>query len=121
MKKILPYGIIIMIIITRIAMTMQKRSKQREAIIKVLRSTSAHPSAEWIYAKVKKEIPNVGLATVYRNLRLLKERVKSLKCTHPMIQLVLTVTLTYIIISIVTDVEKSWTWMNPSIPQLRPG
>ena len=62
-----------MIIITKISMAVQKKSKQREAIVKVLKSTSAHPSAEWIYEKVKKEIPNIGLATVYRNLRLLKE------------------------------------------------
>ena len=52
---------------------MLKRSKQREAIVRVLRSTSSHPTAEWIYEEVKKEIPNIGLATVYRNLRLLKE------------------------------------------------
>jgi len=52
---------------------MNKRSKQRDAIVRVLRSTSTHPSAEWIYEQVKKEIPNIGLATVYRNLRILKE------------------------------------------------
>ena len=73
MTKYLAYDILIMIIITRLTMTMQKKSKQREAIIKVLRSTSTHPSAEWIYEKVKKEIPSIGLATVYRNIRLLKE------------------------------------------------
>ena len=52
---------------------MIKKSKQREAIIRVLRSTRSHPSAVWIYEEVKKEIPNVALATVYRNLRILKD------------------------------------------------
>jgi Fur family peroxide stress response transcriptional regulator len=52
---------------------MIKRSKQKEAILKVLRSTSSHPDADWIYDQVRKEIPNVSLATIYRNLRLLKE------------------------------------------------
>ena len=52
---------------------MIKKSKQREAIIRVLRSTTSHPSAVWIYEEVKKEIPNVALATVYRNLRMLKQ------------------------------------------------
>lgn len=52
---------------------MIKKSRQREAILKVLKNTSSHPSAEWIYEQVKKEIPNVGLATIYRNLRLLRE------------------------------------------------
>jgi Fur family transcriptional regulator, peroxide stress response regulator len=52
---------------------MSKRSKQREAIIRILKNTASHPSAEWIYEQVKKEIPDIGLATVYRNLRLLKK------------------------------------------------
>ncbi len=52
---------------------MKKKSKQRDAIIRALKNTTSHPGAEWIYQRVKKEIPNIGLATVYRNLRLLKE------------------------------------------------
>lgn len=47
-------------------------SKQRETILKVLRSTRSHPSVNWIYENVKKEIPDVGLATVYRNLKQLE-------------------------------------------------
>lgn len=50
-----------------------KRSKQREAIIRVLKGTKSHPSADWIYEHVKQEIPDIGVATVYRNLRILKE------------------------------------------------
>jgi Fur family transcriptional regulator, peroxide stress response regulator len=52
---------------------MNKKSKQREAIIRVLRGMTSHPSAGLIYEQVKKEIPNIGLATVYRNLRILKQ------------------------------------------------
>jgi Fur family peroxide stress response transcriptional regulator len=52
---------------------MVKKSKQREAILKVLKNTASHPSAEWIFEQVKKEIPDIGLATVYRNLRMLKK------------------------------------------------
>ena len=51
-----------------------RRSRQREAIIRVLSGTTSHPTAEWVYEEVKKEIPNVSLGTVYRNLKLLKER-----------------------------------------------
>lgn len=47
-------------------------SKQRETILKVLRSTRSHPSVNWIYENVKKEIPDVSLATVYRNLKQLE-------------------------------------------------
>ena len=52
---------------------MIKRSKQKETILRILRSTSSHPSADWVYDQVRREIPNVSLATIYRNLRLLKE------------------------------------------------
>lgn len=49
---------------------MQKRSHKRDAIYEVLCSTKAHPSAEWIYSQVKQDIPDLSLATVYRNLKL---------------------------------------------------
>ena len=50
-----------------------RKSKQREAVLRVLRSTTSHPTADWIYDQVRKEIPNISLGTVYRNLKLLKE------------------------------------------------
>jgi len=52
---------------------MSRKSKQREAIIRVLRGTHSHPTADWIYEEVRKEIPNISLGTVYRNLKLLRE------------------------------------------------
>ncbi len=45
-----------------------KRSKQKEVILEVLKNTKAHPDADSIYAEVRKEIPKISLATVYRNL-----------------------------------------------------
>ena len=50
---------------------MHRRTKQKEAILRVLRGTESHPTADWIYQQVRKEIPNISLGTVYRNLRLL--------------------------------------------------
>jgi Fur family transcriptional regulator, peroxide stress response regulator len=50
-----------------------RKTKQKEAIIKVLQQTKLHPDADWIFQQVKQEIPNISLGTVYRNLRLLKE------------------------------------------------
>lgn len=47
---------------------MKHYSKQREAILNVLRSTDTHPTANWIYEKVREIIPNISLGTVYRNL-----------------------------------------------------
>lgn len=49
-------------------MTASRRSRKRDAILEALRATKAHPSAEWIYASVKKEVPDLSLGTVYRNL-----------------------------------------------------
>ena len=43
-------------------------SPKREAILQCLRSTTCHPSAEWVYAQLKPRIPDLSLATVYRNL-----------------------------------------------------
>ncbi|MEG1509026.1 MAG: transcriptional repressor [Clostridia bacterium] len=46
-------------------------SKQRETILNVLKCTKSHPTAEWVFEQTKKEIPNISLGTVYRNLQTL--------------------------------------------------
>ena len=51
---------------------MTRKSKQKEAILRVVKGTDTHPTADWIYEQVRQEIPNISLGTVYRNLRLLK-------------------------------------------------
>lgn len=48
-------------------------SRQREAIALYLDSTKSHPTAEEIYRQVKEELPDISLATVYRNLKQLEE------------------------------------------------
>ena len=50
---------------------MKNFSRQREEIIRVLRSTDTHPTAAWVYSKVKEAIPNISLGTVYCNLAAL--------------------------------------------------
>ena len=50
-----------------------RKTKQRDLILKTLRNTKCHPTADWIYEEVKKEMPNISLGTVYRNLGTLKE------------------------------------------------
>jgi Fur family peroxide stress response transcriptional regulator len=51
----------------------RRETKQREAILRVLRNTSSHPTADHIYDEVRKDIPNISKGTVYRNLQILKE------------------------------------------------
>lgn len=50
-----------------------KYSRQREAILSYLRSTTSHPTAENVYFKIREEFPKLSLGTVYRNLNLLAE------------------------------------------------
>jgi Fur family transcriptional regulator, peroxide stress response regulator len=52
---------------------MRRNTKQREAIIKFLRNTSSHPTADQIYDGVREDIPNISKGTVYRNLQTLEE------------------------------------------------
>ena len=51
-----------------------RQSKKRDAMLALLRQTSCHPSADWVYRQMKAEYPDVSLGTVYRNLNQLCER-----------------------------------------------
>ncbi|MBN1561872.1 transcriptional repressor [candidate division KSB1 bacterium] len=48
-----------------------RTSKQRNRMLQLLRATDSHPTAEWLYEKLKMEFPRLSLGTVYRNLSLL--------------------------------------------------
>ena len=60
---------------------MRNYSRQREAILKVLHNSKSHPTAAQVYTEVRKEIPNISLGTVYRNLALLVEDGEILSVT----------------------------------------
>ena len=51
-----------------------KHFRKRDAILTCLRQTKSHPSADWVYAQLKPDIPDLSLGTVYRNLALFKEQ-----------------------------------------------
>ena len=51
-----------------------KHFRKRDAILSCLRQTTEHPSADWVYAKLKPEIPDLALGTEYRNLTLFKDQ-----------------------------------------------
>lgn len=53
-----------------------KSSRQRDLILGILRATRCHPTADWIYEKARKEMPNISLGTIYRNLNLLRDEGK---------------------------------------------
>lgn len=45
-----------------------RQTKQKDIIMKALYEIPGHPTAEMLYAALKKDHPNLSLATVYRNL-----------------------------------------------------
>lgn len=54
--------------------TERKRSRQRNRILELLQGTDAHPTADWLYNRLKEEFPNLSMGTVYRNLNILVEQ-----------------------------------------------
>ena len=54
--------------------TRSKHFRKRDAILNCVRCTTTHPSAEWVYENVRTQMPDISLATVYRNLSLFKEQ-----------------------------------------------
>ena len=51
-----------------------RRSRQRERILELLKATDSHPTADWIYSKLREKISGLSLGTVYRNLNVLIEQ-----------------------------------------------
>lgn len=51
-----------------------RTSRQRQRILEILKRAKSHPTADWVYKKLKKEIPELSLGTVYRNLNVLIEQ-----------------------------------------------
>ncbi len=50
-----------------------RMTNQREIILRELRKSKKHLSADELYDIVKKDMPRISLATVYRNLEILSE------------------------------------------------
>ena len=48
-----------------------RRSRQRARILELLQSTADHPTANWLYGRLKKEFPTLSLGTIYRNIGIL--------------------------------------------------
>ena len=58
---------------------MKKYSKQRELIINSLKHRKDHPTAEELFLDLKKSMPEIGIATVYRNLQILYQNGEIIK------------------------------------------
>jgi Fe2+ or Zn2+ uptake regulation protein len=54
-------------------------TRQRKLILETIQQAGFHPTADWIYQKVREQIPHISLGTVYRNLHVLKKEGKILE------------------------------------------
>lgn len=49
---------------------------QKQVILDYLKKTNKHPTTFELYEMIRKEMPNIGQATVYRNLKLMAKEGK---------------------------------------------
>ena len=57
-------------------------TRQRALILRLIRESGEHPTAEEIYRKAKEEMPGIALATVYNNLNHLAQEgeIRKISC-----------------------------------------
>ena len=60
-----------------------KITPQRLAIVKILARSEGHPSVENIHDRIKKDFPTMSLATVYKNILLIKSLGEVLELGFP--------------------------------------
>ena len=60
---------------------LKKYSKQRELILTNLQNRCDHPTADMLYRDLKEEMPQIGIATIYRNVLELCEENKIRRIT----------------------------------------
>ena len=60
------------VIIQKLRDNGHKITPQRMAIVKILANSEGHPSVENIHSQIKGDFPTMSLATVYRNIVLIK-------------------------------------------------
>jgi Fur family peroxide stress response transcriptional regulator len=60
-----------------------KITPQRLAIVGILAQSDGHPSVETIHAGIKKEFPTMSIATVYKNIVLIKSLGEVLELGFP--------------------------------------
>ena len=53
--------------------TTRRNSRQRTLVYQAVKDSHSHPNAEEVYLLVRRQLPDISLGTVYRNLNLLVE------------------------------------------------
>ena len=59
----------------------ERMTRQRRIILEEMRTPGRHLTADDVYGRVRKQIPNISLGTVYRNLEVLVQAGRIRKLT----------------------------------------
>lgn len=89
-----------------------RKSRQRQIILDTLSDMRTHPTAQEIFARVREIDSQVGQATVYRNLRILKEQGEIIELSFEQARNVTIETFPDTSILPADDVEKSKIFAN---------
>ena len=91
-------------------MALKRLTRQRKAILEVVRQAHHHPDAAWIYQEVRKVVPKVSLGTVYRTLEALVAEGYLVPITKAGEATRYDANLTPTCTSSARPVGPSWTW-----------
>ena len=100
---------------------------QRQVLYEVMQRMPGHPSPEEVYARVKKRIPAISLATVYKNIHLFVERgvLKQLSMHHGSLRVELNSLVHHHMVCShckgITDIEEKDLGVLPSLQDLPEG
>jgi Fur family peroxide stress response transcriptional regulator len=100
---------------------------QRQVLYEVMQTMPGHPSPEEVYARVKKRIPAISLATVYKNIHLFVERgvLKRLSMHHGSLRVELnSIHHHHMVCShckAITDIEEKDLGLSPALQDLPGG
>ena len=64
-------------------MAIVRFTRQRQAVLEVLRHSSQHPDAAHVYEAVRRIVPSISLGTVYRSLEALVDEGHLLQIQQP--------------------------------------
>ena len=100
---------------------------QRQVLYEVMQTMPGHPSPEEVYARVKKRIPAISLATVYKNIHLFVERgvLKEVSMHHGSLRVELNSHLHHHMVcshcKAITDIEEKALGVLPKLQRLPGG
>ncbi|MTV47545.1 transcriptional repressor [Heliobacillus mobilis] len=51
-----------------------RMTRQKQLVLDIVQGTTSHPTADWVYQEARRQIPDISLGTVYRNLNTLAQQ-----------------------------------------------